>query len=197
MVGAQYIAKDCRINLLIIQTMSKKLISSDNEWNIYESLGFDDKYIKAGLGWGINQSKIIEMDLPLSYDVITNEFHKSIDDTVDTNKDFTDEDDVILVKLTLAKNHVVFKFTPFQNNLRNSNFSVTSKNPAKVTPGKLVNMAMSSIKTLFLYGFLCYVLVVDAVTENILFFEGMASILIKPYIPSNLMKDFKYINHSF
>ena len=88
------------------------------------------------------------MDPPLSYDVITNEFHKSIDDTVDTNKDSTGEDDVIFDKLALAKIHVVFKFTTFENNLRNFNFIVASENPAKVTPGKLANMAMSSIKNI-------------------------------------------------
>ena len=31
MVGAQYIAKDCGVNLLIIQTMGKNLIDSDKE----------------------------------------------------------------------------------------------------------------------------------------------------------------------
>ena len=58
----------------------------------YGSLGFDDMYIKAGIGWDINQSKIIGMDPQLSYDVITNKFRISTNDTVDINQDCTDED---------------------------------------------------------------------------------------------------------
>lgn len=38
--------------------LSKKLIYSDNEEHIYGSLDFDDRYIKAGIGWDANQLKI-------------------------------------------------------------------------------------------------------------------------------------------
>ena len=91
------------------------------------------------------------MNLQLSYDVIINGFWKSTNDTVDINQDSTDEDkvkedEVILDKLTLAKHHVVFKLTPFDNELRKSNFIVTSKNLAKVASGRLANMAICTIK---------------------------------------------------
>ena len=83
--------------------------------------------------------------------MIPNECRKSTNDTIDTNqysndKDKNKEDDVILDKLTLAKHHVVFKLTPFDNELRKSNFIVTSKNLAKVASGRLANMAICTIK---------------------------------------------------
>ena len=59
-----------------------------------------------------------------------NEFRKSTNDTVDINQDSTDENkvkenEVILDKLTLAKHHVVFKFS--------------FESLAKVKPGRLAN----------------------------------------------------------
>ena len=77
------------------------------------------------------------MDPQLSYDVTTNEFRKSTNDTVDINQDTTDkdkdeEDEVILDKIPLAKHHVVFKFTPFDNKLRKSSFIVASESIAKL-----------------------------------------------------------------
>ena len=62
MVRAQYVRKDSSVKLATIQMMSKKLIDSDNEEIIYGSLGFDDMCIKAGIGWDIDQSKIVKVD---------------------------------------------------------------------------------------------------------------------------------------
>ena len=78
----------------MIQTMSKKLIYADDEEVLYGSLGFDDMYIKAGIGWNLNQTNIIGMDPQLSYDVIRNEFRQSTNHTVDISQDATDEDKI-------------------------------------------------------------------------------------------------------
>ena len=40
----------------------------------YKSIDIDDMYIKAGMNWDVNQSKLSGMDPQLSCDVITNEF---------------------------------------------------------------------------------------------------------------------------
>ena len=105
--------------------------------------------------------------------------------------------DVILDTLTLANHYVVFKFTPFENDLKKSSFTVASESLAKVTPGNVANMAMSSIKVLSFYGFPVYIVVADGVTENVSFFEGMISKSISLYIPSDLKNEFKYINYNF
>ena len=133
----------------MVETMSEKLIYTDDVIEVYGSLGFDDMYIKAGIGWNINQTNIVGMDRQLSYDVITNEFRKSTNDTVDMNQDTTDkekdkEDEVTLDKIPLAKHHVVFKFTPFDNKLRKSSFIVASESIATVTPGRLGHMAINT-----------------------------------------------------
>ena len=88
-------------------------------------------YIKAGIVWNLNQTNIVGMDPQLSYDVITNEFRKATDDTVNINQYSTEEDkdkedEVKLDKLTLAKHHVVFKCIPFDNELRKSSFIVAT-----------------------------------------------------------------------
>lgn len=67
------------------------LINFDNEENMYGFLNVDYMYIKCWLGWDINQSKCIEVDRLLSYDVVTNEFFKVTDNTVDSNQNFTNE----------------------------------------------------------------------------------------------------------
>ena len=133
------------------------------------------------------------MDPQLSYDVITNEFWKSTNDTVDINQDTNDEDkdkedEVILDKIHFTKHHVVFKFTPFDNELIKSSFIVASESLAKVTPVRLGNMEISSIKALNQYGFQGSVIVSDGATENNSFIEGMASKSIDSYIPSDLKK---------
>ena len=139
LVRAQCVKNNCAVNLRMVETMSEKLIYADDVIDVYGSLGFDDMYIKAGIGWNINQTNIVGMDPQLSYDVITNEFRKSTNDTVQdtTDKDKDKEDEVILDKIPLAKHHVVFKFTPFDNKLRKSSFIVASESIAKVTPGRL------------------------------------------------------------
>ena len=40
------------------------------------ALGFDNMYIKQGINWDLNQTKIVGVDPQLSYDVISNEFKK-------------------------------------------------------------------------------------------------------------------------
>ena len=87
----------------MVETMSEKLIYTDDVIDVYGSLGFDDMYIKAGIGWNINQTNIVGMDPQLSYDVITNEFRKSTNDTVDINQNTTDEDKDKKMKLYLIK----------------------------------------------------------------------------------------------
>ena len=58
-------------------------------------------------------------------------------------------------------------------------------------------MAMCSIKILNQYGFQVSVIVADGAIENNSFFEGMASKAIDSYIPSDLKKEFKYINYNY
>ena len=81
--------------------MSEKLIYAYDVIEVYGSLSFDDMYIKAGIGWNLNQTNIVGMDPQLSYDVITNEFRKSTNDTVDINQNTTDEDKDKKMKLYL------------------------------------------------------------------------------------------------
>ena len=71
MIGAQYVLKGHGVNLCTVKTMSDNLIDS-----FTGSLGFDDMYIKAGINWDLNQTKIVGVDPQLSYDVISNEFKK-------------------------------------------------------------------------------------------------------------------------
>ena len=113
--------------------------------------------------------------------MITNEFP-------DEDKD--KEDEVILDKISLAKHHVVFKFTPFDNELRKLCFIVAPESLATVVSGRLGNMALCSIKALDQYGFQVFVIVADDTTENNSFSIGS-------YIPSDLKKEFKYINYNY
>ena len=46
------------------------------------------------------------------------------------------------------------------------------------------------------YGFQVSVIVADGATENNSFFKGMISKSIDSYIPSDLKKEFKYINYN-
>ena len=46
--------------------------------NNYDALDFDDVYIKSGINWDLNQTKIVGVDTQLSYDVIFNEFKNII-----------------------------------------------------------------------------------------------------------------------
>ena len=48
---------------------------------------------------------------------------------------------------------------------------MSSKSVSKVTPGKLANMALASIKTLGFYEFQVCVVVADGATENNSFFK--------------------------
>ena len=75
-------------------------------------------------------------------------------------------------------------------------FILASEKFVKVTPGKFTNIEMISIKTLSLYGFQVYVLIVDGATENDSFFEEMVTISIQTYFPSDLMKELKSISYN-
>ena len=70
LVGTQCVKKYSGVNLSMVETMSENLIYADNVEEVYGSLGFDDAYIKAGIGWNLNQTNIVGMDPQLSYDVI-------------------------------------------------------------------------------------------------------------------------------
>ena len=73
-------------------------------------LGFNDMYIKAGINWGLNQTKIVDVDPQLSYDVMSNEFKKVSSDIHESNTESDDEtiedNSDIINKLTLTKHHV-------------------------------------------------------------------------------------------
>ena len=56
--------KSCAVNLSMVETMSEKLIYADDVIEVYGSLGFDDMYIKAGIGWNINQTNIVGICCP-------------------------------------------------------------------------------------------------------------------------------------
>ena len=75
-------------------------------------------------------------------------------------------------------------------------FILASEKFVKVTPGKFTNIEMISIKTLSLYGFQVYVLIIDGATENDSFFEEMVIISIQTYFPSDLMKELKSISYN-
>ena len=177
MVGAQNVVNDHGLNLCNVKTMSGNLIGSikPRVKKIKGALGFDDMYIKQGINWDLNQTKIVGVDPQLSYDVISNEFKKASSDIHESNTESDDEttedNSAILDKLTLAKHHIVMKFTPFDNELKKSSFIVSSESVSKVTPGKLANMALASIKTLGFYGFQVCVVVADGATENNSFFK--------------------------
>ena len=53
-------------------------------------------------------------------------------------------------------------------NLKKSSFIVSSDSVSKVTPGKLANMTLASIKTLGFYDFQVSVVVADGATKKIL-----------------------------
>ena len=59
--------------------------------------------------------------------------------------------------------------------MRKSSFIVASESLAKVTPTRLANIAMFSIKTLNEYGFQVSIIIADGATENNSFFKGMSS----------------------
>ena len=75
-VGAQNIVKDRGLNLCNVKTILGNLIGSNKSRvkKIKGALGFDDMYIKQGINWDLNQTKIVGVDPQLSYDVISNEF---------------------------------------------------------------------------------------------------------------------------
>ena len=103
--------------------MSDNLIGSNKSSGktIIGSLGFDDMYIKVGINWDLNQTKITGVDPQLFYDVISNDCKRASSDIHESNTESNDEtiedNSAILDKLILAKHHVVMKFTPFDNEL--------------------------------------------------------------------------------
>ena len=79
MVDAQNVLKDHGVTLCTFKTMSNNLIGSNKSSGktITGSLGFDDVYIKVGINWDLNQTKMVDVNPQLSYDVISNEFKKN------------------------------------------------------------------------------------------------------------------------
>ena len=79
-------------------------------------------YIKAGINRVLNQIKIVGVDPQLSYDFVSNEFKKISSDIhesiTESDDERTKDNSVILDKLTLVKHHVLMKFTPFNNKLK-------------------------------------------------------------------------------
>ena len=53
----------------MVETMRENLIYADDVIEVYGSLGFDDMYIKAGIGWNINQTNIVEVNRSCSIQV--------------------------------------------------------------------------------------------------------------------------------
>ena len=119
---------------------------------------------------GLNAKTIVGVDPKLSYDVISNEFKKASSDIHESNtesdNETTEDNSAILDKFTLIKHHIVMKFTQFDNELKKASFIVSSESVSKVTPSKLANMVLASIKTLGFYGFQVYVVVADGATEK-------------------------------
>ena len=115
----------------------------------------------------------------------------------ESDDETTEYNSAIIDKLILAKHHGVMKFTPFDNELKKSSFSVSSESVSKVTPGKLAYVALASIKTLDFYGFQVCVVVADGTTENNSFFEGVETQSIKSRIPIDLKNKFPSIDYDF
>ena len=90
-----------------------------------------------GVGYDINQTRIIGVDPQLSFDVISNEFKEAANDT---NNNSTEEVSSILVKIKLCKQHIVMKFTPMSSDIKSSGFIVASESVSSVTPARLSNM---------------------------------------------------------
>ena len=130
MVGTQNVVKDHGLNVCNVITISGNLIGS-NKLRIKKikgALSFDDMYIKQGINWDLNHTKILGVDPQLSYDVISNEFKKASSDIHESNTEsddeITEDNSAILDKLTLAKHYIVMKFTSFDNELKISSFIV-------------------------------------------------------------------------
>ena len=96
-----------------------------------------------GVGYDINQTRIIGVDPQLSFDVISNEFKKAADESDDNS---TEEASPILDKIKLCKQHIVMKFTPMSSDIKSSGFIVTSESVPSVTPARLSNIHLPSIK---------------------------------------------------
>ena len=95
-----------------------------------------------GVGYDINQSRIIGVDPQLSFDVISNEFKKAADESDDNS---TEEASPILDKIKLCKQHIVMKFTPMSSDIKSSGFIIASESVSSVTPTRLSNMVLSAI----------------------------------------------------
>ena len=65
------------------------------------------------------------------------------------------------------------KFNLFDIEFKKSSSMVSSDSVSKVTPGKLANMVLASIKTLCSYGFQVCVVVADGATEKIFYLKEL------------------------
>lgn len=62
-------------------------------------------------------------------------------------------DTPIIDQLSLSKNHIVMKFTPFSPELHKNSFIVAFEIVSKFTPSRLANILQESIKYLSTYKF--------------------------------------------
>ena len=147
-----------------------------------------------GVGYDINQTRIIGVDPQLSFDVISNEFKKAADESDDNS---TEEASPILDKIKLCKQHIVMKFTPMSSDIKSSGFIIASESVSSVTPARLSNMVLTAIKTLYMYHFSVCVIVSDGATENNSLFDGLSTFSTENMLPSDLKSKFKDVNFEY
>ena len=68
--------------------------------------------------------------------------------------------------MKVCKQHIVMTFTPLSSDIKSSSFIVASESVSSVTPARLSNMGLASIKTLYMYQFHVCIIVSDGATEN-------------------------------
>ena len=105
---------------------------------------------------GVDYDTIV--DPQLSFDVISNEFKKAADGTVDN---YTEEVSPILDKIKLYKQHIVVKFTLLSSDIKSSGCIVASDSVSSATLARLSNMVLASIKTLHIYQLSICIIVSD------------------------------------
>ena len=147
-----------------------------------------------GVGYDINQTRIVGVDPQLSFDVICNEFRKS---TNDTDNNSTEEASPILDKINLCKQHIVMKFTPMSSDIKSSCFIVASESVLSVTPARLSNIVLTATNTLYMYQFSVCVLVCDGATENNSLFDGLSTFSSENMLLSDLKSKFKDVNFEY
>ena len=83
------------------------------------------------------------------------------------------------------------------SDIKSSGVVVASKSVSSVTPVRLSNMALASIKTLYMYQFSVCIIVSDDATENNSLFDGLSTSCIKNMLPFDLISKFKDVNFDY